>query len=99
MAGQNRRGRKAAVALGFDPAKDAAPRIIAAGQGDLAEALVRVAKKYQIPIHQDHPLAEALVRLDIGENIPPELYAAVAEVMAFLWRLEAERSGGGGARL
>ena len=97
MAGQHRKGRKAAVELGYDPSSDQAPHIIAAGQGEMAEALVRAAQKYKIPVHADHPLAEALVRLDVGEAVPPELYAAVAEVLAFLWRLEQEKSGQGGA--
>ncbi|HEY3364495.1 MAG TPA: EscU/YscU/HrcU family type III secretion system export apparatus switch protein [Symbiobacteriaceae bacterium] len=97
MAGQHRKSRKAAVALGYDPASDHAPQIIAAGRGEMAEALVRIAQKYHVPVHTDHPLAEALVRLDVGEAIPPELYAAVAEVLAFLWRLEQEKSAQGGA--
>jgi flagellar biosynthesis protein len=83
-----KRRPKAAVALGYDPAQDPAPRIVAAGQGDLAEALGRIAREHDVPIYEHHPLADALVGLRIGAVVPPELYAAVAEVMAFLWRLE-----------
>ncbi|HWI63947.1 MAG TPA: EscU/YscU/HrcU family type III secretion system export apparatus switch protein [Symbiobacteriaceae bacterium] len=95
MAGE-KKGRKAAVALGYDPKKDEAPRILAAGQGELAEAVLNLAQKHKIPVHTDHPLANALVKLEVGAAIPPELYAAVAEVLAFLWRLEQEKAAAGG---
>lgn len=85
--------RKAAVALGYDPNRDDAPRVLAAGQGELAEALLKIAEAHNIPVHADHPLAEALVRLEVGAAVPPELYAAVAEVLAFLWRLETTKAG------
>lgn len=88
---RRRRGPKAAVALGYDP-KDQAPRILAAGQGELAEAMLSLAEKHQVPVFEDHPLANALVRLEIGAYVPPELYAAVAEVLAFLWQMEREQS-------
>ncbi len=86
------KGPRAAVALGYDPEKDTAPRIIAAGKGELADALLAMAEKHKVPIHSDHPLANALVKLEIGAYVPPELYAAVAEVLAFLWNMEREQS-------
>lgn len=100
MAKERRPGRKAAVALGYDPKQDDAPRVLAAGQGELAEAVLRMAEKHGVPVHADHPLAEALVKLEVGAAIPPELYAAVAEVLAFLWRLEAQHASpeGGAVR-
>ncbi|HYG60839.1 MAG TPA: EscU/YscU/HrcU family type III secretion system export apparatus switch protein [Symbiobacteriaceae bacterium] len=90
--------RKAAVALGYNAGKDEAPKVLAAGRGELADKLVAIAKAHDVPIHQDHPLANALVKLEIGAAIPPELYAAVAEVLAFLWQLEREKAAGGGTR-
>jgi len=87
--------RKAAVALGYDPEKDGSPKVVAAGQGDLADSLLRIAKEHGVPVHTDHPLAQALVKLEIGQQIPPELYAAVAEVLAFLWRMEQQKAAGG----
>jgi len=89
---QRPRGQKAAVALGYDPAKDNAPRIIAAGKGELAEALLAMAEKHKVPIYTDHPLANALVKLEIGAYVPPELYAAIAEVLAFLWSMERDQA-------
>lgn len=89
---KQRKGIPAAVALGYDPQRDVAPHVLAAGRGELAEAILALAEQHGVPIHTDSGLAEALVRLRIGENIPPELYAAVAEVLAFLWTLE-QREG------
>lgn len=97
MTANKRKGPKAAIALGYDAAKDGAPRVLAMGRGDLAEALLRIAQQHGVTIHTDHPLAEALVRLEVGEQIPTELYAAVAEVLAFLWRLEQEKASKAGA--
>lgn len=94
MTKPTRKGPKIAVALGYDEKSNAAPQVIAAGRGDLAEAILRAAKEHDIPVHADHPLAQALVRLEAGTTIPPELYGAVAEVLAFLWRLEMDRAGG-----
>ncbi len=92
MSEQKRTPPKVAVALGYDKAKDEAPRVIATGRGALAESLIKLANQHEIPIHKDHPLANALVKLELGATVPPELYAAVAEVLAFLWRLEQEKA-------
>lgn len=92
MADQKRTPPKIAVALGYEKAKDEAPRVLATGRGTIAETLLRMAKEHDVPVHQDHPLANALVKLELGATVPPELYAAVAEVLAFLWRLEQEKA-------
>lgn len=92
MTEKARKGPKAAVAMSYDPAKDTAPRIVAAGQGELAEAMLALAEKHNVPVYADHPLANALVKLEIGAYVPPELYAAVAEVLAFLWEMERAQS-------
>lgn len=86
------RARKAAVALGYDQQQDAAPRVLAAGQGEIARLIEEAARAHGVPVHQDHPLAQALVRLEVGAQIPPELYRAVAELLAFLYKLESEVS-------
>lgn len=96
MGPAKRKGPKAAIALGYDKEQNQAPRIIAAGRGEVAEAILAQASEHGIPVHQDHPLAAALVRLEIGQQVPPELYAAVAEVLAFLWQLEQAQAAKGG---
>ncbi|MBO4457545.1 MAG: EscU/YscU/HrcU family type III secretion system export apparatus switch protein [Butyrivibrio sp.] len=75
---------KTAVALGYDPNEDGAPKVIASGKGALAEKIIEQAKDNKIPIHQDDKLADTLSRLEIGEMIPPELYEVVAEILVFV---------------
>ena len=79
--------RKKAVALRYDPVADAAPRVIGSGQGVIAESILRIAREHNIPIHEDPDLVEILGSLKIGELIPEEIYGAVAEILAFLYRL------------
>lgn len=86
------RARKAssqtvAAALGYDPEQEAAPRVLAAGRGVVAEKIIALAKENQIPVVEDQALAEALAMVDIGAMIPVELYAVVAEVLAYVYRL------------
>ncbi|NLL75732.1 MAG: flagellar biosynthesis protein FlhB [Clostridiales bacterium] len=72
-----------AIALAYDP-DDEVPRIIAGGQGELAERIIERAKEADIPIHKDDKLADTLSRLEIGDMIPPELYEVVAEILVFV---------------
>lgn len=75
--------RKQAIALEYDP-NDAAPRVIASGQGVLADKIIAKAKEEHVPVHQDGQLADTLSRLEIGDMIPPELYEVVAEILVFV---------------
>lgn len=75
--------KKTAVALEYEPG-DQAPKVIATGQGHLADKILEVAKEADVPIHKDEKLARSLSVLDIGEYIPPELYSIVAEVLVFV---------------
>ena len=85
MAGNNDNKKiKTAVALGYDPNEDGAPKVIASGRGALADKIIEQAKDNKIPIHQDDKLADTLSRLEIGEMIPPELYEVVAEILVFV---------------
>lgn len=79
---------KTAVALKYDSAKDHAPRIIGKGRGAVAAKLIEVARKRHIPVYEDRQLARLLEALDFNSEIPAELYQAVAEVLAFIYRLE-----------
>lgn len=80
-----------AAALGYEPGKDAAPRVIAAGRGPIAEEIIAVARRNGVPLHEDPVLVEALAAVQVGEAIPPELYALVAEVLAFIYRVQQRR--------
>lgn len=84
--------RQAAAALKYDPVGDEAPQLIASGRGLIAEEIVRLAKEHKIPLHEDAQLVEALSRLELTESIPRELFAVVAEVLAYVFRVDAQAS-------
>jgi flagellar biosynthesis protein len=74
-----------AVALHYD--RTGAPRVIAKGRGSLGETIIEVAKANNIPIEENEVLAGALSKIELGDEIPAELYKAVAEVLVFVLRL------------
>jgi flagellar biosynthesis protein len=76
-----------AVALKYEKEKDAAPRIVAKGRGQIAEKIIEAARAHQVPLFEDQNLVQVLEALDLETEIPPELYRAVAEVLAFIYRL------------
>lgn len=76
-----------AVALKYDRKKDNAPRVIAKGRGEIAEKIIEVARAHNVPMCEDKNLIQILEALDLETEIPPELYRAVAEVLAFIYRL------------
>lgn len=82
--------RPAAAALAYDPLGADPPQIVAVGRGLTAEEIVRLAREHDIPVHQDAGLVEALAKLEVGQTIPRELYAVVAEVLAFVYAVDAE---------
>ncbi|SDJ72749.1 EscU/YscU/HrcU family type III secretion system export apparatus switch protein [Sediminibacillus albus] len=79
--------RKAA-ALRYQEDKDTAPKLTAAGRGYVADNIIARAEAANIPIQEDSTLVELLSELDINESIPDELYQAVAEVFAFIYRAD-----------
>ncbi|MEN6466360.1 MAG: EscU/YscU/HrcU family type III secretion system export apparatus switch protein [Syntrophaceae bacterium] len=78
---------KLAAAIQYDPQKHAAPIVAARGSGAIAEKIISVAKKHNIPVREDAALVQVLSRLDLDTQIPVELYRAVAEVLAFVYSL------------
>lgn len=74
---------KTAVALAYEPG-EAAPKILAAGKGEVAERIIEKAKENDVPFYQDDKLAATLSKLEIGDTIPPELYEVVAEILVFV---------------
>ena len=78
--------RQLAVALRYNEDKEAAPRVLAKGSGKTAQKILEIAQEQNIPVREDPDLIEALAKLDVGSLIPTELYPAVAEVLAFVYR-------------
>lgn len=82
--------RKKAVALSYDEAVDVAPKLIAKGEGRIAEEIIQKAKEQEIPIHEDRSLVELLSKININETIPESLFLAVAEVFAFIYSIDQQ---------
>lgn len=82
-----------AVALGYEKGSNAAPRILAKGVDALAARIRAVAEEHKVPIVPNPPLARALHKLELEAEIPPEHYQAVAEIIAFVWRLNNRVAG------
>lgn len=83
---------KTAIALEYDPQEDEAPRVIASGRGEIADKILKLAQENQIPIREDPVLAQALSLVDLEDEIPVELYAVVAEVLGWVYRLREKNS-------
>ena len=75
------------MALTYDTQKDKAPRVVAKGRGYLAGKIIEIARRHNVPLYEDQNLVQVLEALDIETEIPPELYQAVAEVLAFIYRM------------
>ncbi|WP_217585621.1 EscU/YscU/HrcU family type III secretion system export apparatus switch protein [Lentibacillus saliphilus] len=84
--------RKKAIAMKYDDNQEYVPKITAKGTGRTAENILKKAAEHNIPIQEDASLAELLSELNINEKIPEELYQAVAEVFAFIYRIDEQRS-------
>lgn len=76
-----------AAALQYRHNKDSAPKVVAKGSGIIAERILQIALEHNIPIQDDPYLVEVLSKLDLYEEIPPELYRAVAEILVFVYRM------------
>lgn len=76
-----------AVALRYKRKDDSAPKVAAKGRGYIAERILDVARAHHIPIREDKNLIQVLSRLDLEEEIPPEVYKAVAEILVFVYQL------------
>ncbi len=86
MSGAPRPARRRAAALRYVPGETSAPEIVATGDGELAERIIVLAREHGIPIHENPDLVLLLTQLPPDTAIPPQLYLAVAEVIAFLLR-------------
>jgi len=79
--------RRAAVALKYDAAIENAPKVIAKGRGLVAEKIIALAREQGIPMREDPDLIQMLTQIDLDQEIPPSLYKIVAELLAFVYRL------------
>lgn len=77
-----------AVALRYEPEKNEAPVVIARGRGLIAERIKEVARESGVPLKEDRELIEYLMSLDLYEEIPPQLYAVIAEILAFIYSMD-----------
>lgn len=75
-----------AVAVKYDSKEDAAPRITASGKGELAEQILAIAFAHGVKVREDAPLVEILSKLEVDSYIPLEAYAAVAEILTYVYR-------------
>ncbi len=78
---------KKAVAIKYTIRKDSAPKVIAKGKGFIAEKIIEIAKENKIEIIENKELVETLININIGEEIPYELYQVVAEILAFIYKV------------
>lgn len=83
--------RRTAIALAYQTG-DTAPRVVAKGRGLIAQAIIERAREHGVFVHESEDLVAMLMQVELDENIPPHLYLAVAELLAWLYRLEREES-------
>jgi len=77
-----------AVALKYKAYEENAPKVIAKGKGEIAKKIIEKAKKFDVPLFQNEELADMLLNVEVGEEIPPKMYDAVIEVFVWLYKLE-----------
>ncbi|MDR3589679.1 MAG: EscU/YscU/HrcU family type III secretion system export apparatus switch protein [Negativicutes bacterium] len=80
--------KKQAVAIKYEPDRHQAPLVVAKGQGIIADQILAAAKQHAVPIYQNKTLAGMLMAVQLDSQIPPELYQAVAGVLAYIYRLD-----------
>jgi flagellar biosynthesis protein len=82
-----------AAALSYEPG-ETAPRVVATGRGHLAERIIAAAEEAGVPVKSDPALARALAALDLGDEVPEAMYRAVAETLAWAYKLDAQAARG-----
>ena len=80
--------RQQAAALRYDPEQDVVPVLSAYGEGFMAERIIETAEEHGIPIMEDAGLAAVLSKLSTGDQIPPQLYEVVAQVLVFVGQMD-----------
>ncbi len=88
-----------AVALRYREPEDKAPRVVAKGEGSIARTIKEAAIKHGIPLRRDDALVELLAQIEIDREIPPELYAATAELLSWIYRANTALSRKNGEKV
>ena len=78
---------KKAAALRYDTTKERAPRVVAKGDGNIAENIIKIAELHKLPIKKDADLIELLSKVELNKEVPDALYRAVAEVFSFIYKI------------
>lgn len=91
MAYDGQGKKKKAVALTYDP-NNQAPQVVASGQGVVADRIIERAKEADVATYKDEGLADTLLKLEIGDMIPPELYGVVAEILVYVDKMDKIKS-------
>ena len=87
MSRRKNKNLKSAVALKYHTETNTAPKVIAKGEGLVAERIIELARENQVPIKEDPDLVQILSQVDINKEIPPSVYKVVAELLAFVYKL------------
>ena len=82
-----------AVSLQYEKGKNAAPKVTAKGQGWMADRIIKMAQKNNIPIREDKDLLHLLSEIDVGQEVPESLYKVVAELLAWVYQLNQNYQG------
>lgn len=77
-----------AAALHYEDSDNGAPKVTASGKGQVAAKIIQLAKERSIPIEEDMSLVAELIDMDLGENVPPQLYSVIAEILLLIERME-----------
>ena len=96
MTQKNKKQPQKAVSLKYKMGKDPAPKVTAKGQGLVAERIIALAKEHKIPIKQDPDLVQVLSQVELNQDIPPSVYQMVAELLAFVYKVNNEYKSTGG---
>lgn len=88
---QQKQKKKKAVALTYDPS-NMAPQVVASGQGAIADRIIQKAKEADVATYKDEGLADTLLKLEVGDMIPPELYGVVAEILVYVDKMDRIKS-------
>lgn len=83
--------RKGAIALGYNAEKDPAPKVLAKGFGEVAERVIEIARENKILVREDVLLFDSLYKLEVGEEIPARLYQVVAELLAYVYKVNSQK--------